>query len=385
MSLRVAVNLLWCVPGEVGGSEEYLARQLAGLAEIDPDAARVSPTLFALDAYAAAHPDLADRFAVVSPRLDGRRRSVRVGVEHTWLARRTRTGRRRSVRATENPTFDLVHHGGGTAPVLGGRPILLTVHDLQYLQYPQYVSPRKLRYLRAAVPRSVARAAVVATPTEFVRSTVLDAFDIEPSRVVVVPHGVPARTRAVEVDEAALRARYGLGRGPVLVYPAITHPHKRHDLLLEAMARHWTDPDLRLVLLGGRGAADDIVAERIAELGLGDRVVRPGRVPDADRDGVIAIAQALVFPSSYEGFGAPLIEAMAIGTPVVCGDHPALREVAGGAALVLPDDVEAWADAPERAHRERTRLVAAGRERLAAFTTGASATALLAAYEQAAG
>ncbi len=109
----------------------------------------------------------------------------------------------------------------------------------------------------------------------------------------------------------AVRQRYGLGEGPYVVYPAITHPHKNHQLLIDVMARHWTDPALRLVLLGGAGAVDADVGRSIIDRGLGDRVVRPGRVPDADRDALIAGATALVFPSRYEGFGAPLIEAMA--------------------------------------------------------------------------
>jgi glycosyltransferase involved in cell wall biosynthesis len=377
MTLNVAVNLLWCVPGEVGGSEEYLARQLAGLAEVDPDGTAVSPTLFTTASYPAAHPDLARHFAMVPMRSDGRRRAARVVTEHTWLAMRTRSPRRSS-----RPRFDLVHHGGGTAPRVGARPILLTVHDLQFLEFPEYVSPRKLRYLRATVPASVARASVVATPSEFVRTTVIDAYGVEPDRVVVVPHGVPERPGAAEFDAAALRACYRLGDGPVLVYPAITHPHKRHELLLEAMARHWTDPDLRLLLLGGRGSADEVVSRRIVELGLEQRVVRPGRVPDHDRDALLAIADALVFPSRYEGFGAPLVEAMSAGTPVVCGDHPAMREVAGDAALVLADDPDAWADVPQRVVRERARLVAAGIERRSRFTLRASASALLAAYER---
>ena len=174
------------------------------------------------------------------------------------------------------------------------------------------------------MPRSVARASVVATPSEFVRGTVIDAFGIDAARVVVVPHGVRStpiehgvRAANRQADHAdgrrscAVRQRYGLGDGPYVVYPAITHPHKNHRLLLDVMARHWTDPTLRLVLLGGAGAADADVGRSIVDRGIGDRVVRPGRVPDADRDALIAGATALVFPSEYEGFGAPLVEAMA--------------------------------------------------------------------------
>ena len=128
------------------------------------------------------------------------------------------------------------------------------------------------------------------------------------------------------------------------MYPAITHPHKGHRLLVELLAGPWADPDLVLVLLGAAGAADDAVGEAIALLGVGDRIVRPGRVPEADRDGLIALAEALVFPSEYEGFGAPVLEAMALGPGGLQRSSRAAR-VAGDAAVVLPPTVEAWADA----------------------------------------
>ncbi len=238
---------------------------------------------------------------------------------------------------------------------------------------------------------------MVATPSEFVRGTVIEAFGIDAARVVVVPHGVRStpiehgvRSTPIEhgvrsfgsPDACAVRKRYGLGDGPYVVYPAITHPHKNHQLLIELLARHWTDPELRLVLLGGAGAVDADVARSIIDRGVGDRVVRPGRVPDADRDALIAGATALVFPSRYEGFGAPLIEAMAVGTPVVCGDHPALREVAGTAAIVLPDDVDAWSGALDEVARRRAELVAAGRERASHYTLAASGRALVDAYHR---
>ncbi|HEX4980846.1 MAG TPA: glycosyltransferase family 1 protein [Ilumatobacteraceae bacterium] len=367
--LDVAVNLLWCTPGEVGGSEQYLVRQLAGLGELDTD---VAPTLCCTTAFARAHPDLAARFPVRSPSSLVGRRPARIVAEHTWLARRT-------------AGFDIVHHGGGTSPLIGPRPILLTVHDLQYLELPQYFSPLRLRYLRFMMPRSVARASVVATPSEFVRGTVIDAFGIDEARVVVVPHGVAVEDRvrcSNPAEAAAVRQRYGLGEGPYVVYPAITHPHKNHQLLLDVMARHWTDPALRLVLIGGAGAVDSDVGRAIVDLGLRDRVVRPGRVPAVDRDALIAGATAVVFPSRYEGFGAPLIEAMALGTPVVCGDHPALREVAGSAAIVLPDDVDAWSGALEEVERRRAELVAAGRERVSHYTLAISGGALADAYHR---
>jgi len=364
-SVDVAVNLLWCVPGDVGGSEQYLVRQLLGLASHPTP---FVPTLYCVPSFVDAHPELASLYPMQAASITGTSRPRRVLAEHTWLRRRTSDA-------------DLVHHGGGTTPTVGRTPIVLTIHDLQYLTHPEYLTPTKRRYLERAIPRSVGRAAVVAVPTEYVRTTVIDAYDVDADRVRVVPHGVESTLGADAPSASDLRRDYGLGDGPMIVYPAITHPHKNHRFLLEVMARHWTDPDLRLVLLGGRGAAEAEVATDIVRLGLEHRVIRPGRVPDAHRDGLIAAADALVFPSQYEGFGAPAVEAMALGTPVICSDQPALAEVVGGAGLVLPLDVDAWADALDTVAARADEMCSAGRTRARAFSTERSGAELAAAYE----
>lgn len=363
----VAVNLLWCVPGDVGGSEQYLVRQLIGLAA---QPAEFAPTLFCLPSFVDAHPELAELYPMQAADVAGDARPRRVLAEHTWLRRRTREA-------------DLVHHGGGTTPVIGRRPIVLTIHDLQYLTHPAYLSAAKYRYLSRVIPYSVRRATVVAVPTDYVRRTVVDAFDVDEDRVVVVPHGVEQQLGAEAPSEIELRRDYGLGAGRVLVFPAITHPHKGHRFLLEVMARYWDDADLRLVLLGGKGSVDDEVVETIDSLGLGRRVVRAGRVPDTHRDGLIALASALVFPSEYEGFGAPVVEAMALDTPVVCSDQPALVEVVGDAGLVRPLEAEAWADILDVVDREGAAMRSAGRRRASAFTAERSGAGLAAAYRAA--
>lgn len=363
--IDVAVNLLWCVPGQVGGSEQYLVRQLLGLAsQPTPFVA----TLYCLPSFVEAHDELASLHPMVASTVNGTSRPRRVLAEHTWLRRKTRHA-------------DVVHHGGGTTPAVGRRPIVLTIHDLQYLTHPEYLTPTKRRYLERTIPRSVGRAAVVAVPTDYVRRTVVEAYGTDPDRVLVVPHGVEASLGGDAPSALELRRRYGIGAGRLIVYPAITHPHKNHRFLLELMARHWTDPDLRLVLLGGTGSAEAEVAADITRLGLGPRVIRPGRVPDAHRDGLVAAADALVFPSEYEGFGAPVVEAMSLGTPVICSDQPALAEVVGAAGLVLPLAPDAWADALDVIADRTVEMRAGGHERARAFTIERSGAALADAYD----
>jgi alpha-1,3-rhamnosyl/mannosyltransferase len=369
--LTVGVNLLWCLPGEVGGSEEYLARQLAGLHDVAPE---IAARLFVLPGFAGAHRDVAARHELVVASLDARRRSWRVVIEATWLPRQLAGS-------------DVVHHGGGTVPLRSPEPIVLTVHDLQYRTYPAYFTSVKRRYLELVLPRSVRRATVVAVPSEYVRGTVIEAFGSDPATVVVVPHGFdpPSPADLTDLtDGAALRRRYGIGTRRFVVYPAITHPHKNHRFLLDLIAGPWNDPDLVLVLLGGRGLADEDISAAIAALGLGDRVLRPGRVSEGDRDGLIAAAEALVCPSEYEGFGAPVLEAMALGTPVVSSDRAALPEVVGDAGLVLPLDLDAWAGALDTVRADRDRMVDAGRRRAAGRTSRVAGERLAAAYRLAA-
>lgn len=372
---RVDVNLLWLAPGRVGGSEEYLVRQLDAIVAADSDRREFDLTLYTQPAFATAHADLAERVRVVPAPLRRDRRPTRILAEHTWLARRTRGA-------------DVVHHGGGTAPGKSPSPTVVTVHDLQYLTYPQYFSRTRLAYLRWAMPQVGRWATVIATPSDFVRSTVIEAFDRAPESVVTVPHPVPTGARPTDDRIDAALARHGVRR-PYVIYPAITHPHKAHGVLVDLL-RATAAPghrlhDLHLVLTGGEGAAEPELRAAVAAAGVGDRVVRPGRVPDADRDALLAGAEALVFPTSYEGFGAPLVEAMALDVPIVSSAAAAAVEVAGPAAVVVDaPDGDAWAASVAAAIDRRSELVAAGRERLAAFSPARAAAALSGAYRAAA-
>ncbi len=368
---RVGVNLMWCIPGAVGGSEQYLVRQHAGALEARAD---LAPTLWTTASFAHVHGErLGGARFEIAP-VDGHARWRRVLAEQTWLHR---AGARAGV--------ELVHHGGGTAPARARRPYLLTLHDLQYLTFPGHFSRLKRTSLAAAIPPSVRRAALVTVPSEYVRGTVVERLSAPPERVMVVPHGYEPELLSERTPESELRRRFGLGDGPVLVYPAMTAPHKNHTFLVDLMDRVWLEEDLRLVLVGGEGAAADEVAAAVAaaERRRPGRIVHAGRVSDADRNGLLAMAASLVFPSRYEGFGAPVIEAMALGAPVLCSDATCLPEVAGDAAVVAPLRADAWEAGLAEVRRRRTELVRRGAERVAAFTNRRSGEALLDAYARA--
>ena len=363
--LRVAMNLLWCRPG-VGGSEEYLVRQLAGL---HANGHPVDVEVFAPRGFSVRLPQVASTFTVHEAPSDCMRRPERVLLEHTWLASRTRS-------------FDLVHHGGGTVPRLGNTRTLLTIHDVQWVDYPDYVRPVKLRYLRFAVPRSLHRATRIAVPTPFVAGTLTDHFGVDAGKIGVVRHGLEPHMDE-PTPEAELRAKYSLGAGPVVVFPAITHPHKNHRFLVELMVNggpSWTDPSLRVVFAGSAGNSEQEVRSAVAAHGLSQRVVMPGRIPGADRNGLLAFADALVFPSQYEGFGAPLIEAMRLGAPVIASDCASIPGVVGDAGIIRPLSIEAWAGALDEVRARRGELQNLGRERAAVYTAVLSAEDLVHEY-----
>jgi alpha-1,3-rhamnosyl/mannosyltransferase len=192
------------------------------------------------------------------------------------------------------------------------------------------------------------------------------------ARTAAIPAPVPVRTVPVHrptVVPPALAALVDT-RTPFFLYPAITYTHKNHATLLDAVALLRRDrPDVRLVLTGGSGDAEESVRARITGLGLGDAVLRVGRVPRPVLDWLIDHAAAVVFPSTFEGFGLPVIEAMASGCPVIAANATALPEVLDGAGvLVAPQDPNAWRDAmAAQLGSSRAAAAAAGRARAARF------------------
>jgi glycosyltransferase involved in cell wall biosynthesis len=368
---KVGINLLWMVPGIVGGTETYMARLLSGLAERPTE---FDYTLFALPQFKEAHPELAQTFKTAYAPVRGRSKSFRVAGESTWLLAQCR------IR-----NIDLVHHAGGVIPLVRTSRPLLTIHDLQYLDYPEYLTRTKLTYLKKMVPRSAEAARFVMTPSEFTRRQVIERLNIDPSIVTVVPHGISPR----EGKEAAreVRGRYELD-GPFFLYPAITYPHKNHLVLLEAFSRLLKiHPESQLVLTGAKGSMEVRIAQEVQRLGLEKNVKRLGHVPTRDLDALYHDAIALTFPSRFEGFGAPVLEAMSRGCAVVAANATALPEVVGEAGILIsPDNPEEWCQSMQELledEKRRENLAKAGRERSRGFTWESAADTLEDVYRTA--
>jgi glycosyltransferase involved in cell wall biosynthesis len=280
--------------------------------------------------------------------------------------------------------FAVFHGTNFVLPPLRRAGGVLTIHDLAYLHLPGVVSAASLRY-RELVPRSIRRAAVVLTPSRATADAVRDAYGVPADRVAATPLGVDPRWLAARVPDKEWLAARGLPPEYLLAVGTL-EPRKGLDVLLAAYRGLLaTMPDAPpLVLVGGAGWGEQPDVAALPR----DRVVLPGYVDQADLTGIVAGARLLAYPSRYEGFGLPPLEAMAAGTPVVASGLPAVREATGGLArLVPPGDADALtaALAEELAGAPDAGQLAAARTHAEAQTWQRCADLTLAAYERAAG
>lgn len=327
--ITVGVNLTWLVPGVVGGSEEYTVRLLQAVPPHLPDG--VSLRLYGRGDLARAYPDLAEvhDFVPVAALPGGR--VSRVAVENSWLAALTRGDA-------------VVHHAGGTVPFLRTGPVAVTVHDPQPLEMPENFGPVKRHWLGRTLPHAVEAAQLVLCPSRYTADRLQALLDVPEEKLRVVPHGhrvPPPEPRAGsgggEETGPGPRSRSAVAYGRYLLYPAIAYPHKRHVDVVRLLDRLGpANADVAAVFTGRPGPESEAIAAEAGRLGLTDRIHVLGRVPSAELEVLYRSASALVFPSSYEGFGNPAVEAMGLGCPAIVSDAGALPEVVGEAGLIFP-------------------------------------------------
>jgi glycosyltransferase involved in cell wall biosynthesis len=282
---------------------------------------------------------------------------------------------------------DLFHSTDFVLPPTRSARGLVTVHDLTFLRYPECAHPALRAYLSAAVPRSLARAAHVLADSQATRNDLMELLGVAGERISVLYGGVSPHYRPdgdVQAD-LAVRRRQGLDR-PYILSVGTLEPRKNYARLLQAFARLRQElalPHL-LGIAGGRGWLYDEIFAQVERLELADAVRFLGFVADGDLPALYRGADVFVFPSLYEGFGFPPLEAMACGCPVVCSSASSLPEVVGDAALLInPLDQDSLADGLRLALSDRElrkHLVTAGQRQAARFDWTRAARQLLDVY-----
>ncbi|HZY43940.1 MAG TPA: glycosyltransferase family 1 protein [Anaerolineae bacterium] len=284
--------------------------------------------------------------------------------------------------------IDLFHSPDFTLPpTMPGVPTLLTVHDLSFMRDPDSAWPSLRAYLMQAVPRSVKRATHLLADSQATKDDLIDLFKTPPEKITVLYSGVDARFTPIrdraEIDR--VREKYKIGPSPFALSVGTLQPRKNYRRLIEAYAK-LNNHRLHLVIGGGRGWMFDDLFTLVQSLQLEDRVHFIGFVKDEDLSTLYSAADLFVYVSLYEGFGLPLLEAMACGTPVIGSNTSSLPEVIGDVGLqVDPKDVDAIAQAMLQMLTRsdwRDRSVAAGIDRAKLFTWDKAAQQLLSIYEQ---
>ena len=272
-------------------------------------------------------------------------------------------------------------------PVAGGIPTLLTVHDLSFAHYPEVYPEPLVRYLNSVVPWSVGRATHILADSEATRADLVSLWGVPQGKVSVLYSGVHERFQPVGEEGVltAVRHKYRLGTQPYIFAVGTVQPRKNYQMLIRAfqpVAAQWPH---NLVIAGGKGWLMDEMMDEIARQGLEERVRFVGFADDDDLPALYSGAALFVFPSLYEGFGLPLLEAMQCGVPIISSDASCLPEVAGQATVLLsPYDEAGWTAAMLNLlgdGQRRTKLVGAGFRQARHFRWEQSARQLMGIYE----
>lgn len=290
--------------------------------------------------------------------------------------------------AAQRDRLDLLHAPGFVAPLAAPCPLVVTVYDLSFLRYPAYFRLPNRLYLRLFTGLSCRRARRVIAISHSTKRDVIERFGLAASQVAVVYPGSEPRFRPLpQAQVQAFRAAHQLPDEFVL-YLGTLEPRKNVAALVRAFARARR-PGLKLVMAGGQGWKTDEMHRALRETGLEGEVILPGYVPDEDKPLWYNAARLFVYPSEYEGFGLPVLEALGCGVPVITANASSLPEVAGEAAcLVPPGDVEALAEAMNALlgnAAQRDELAGRGPQQAARFSWPAAAQRTAEVYRQAVG
>jgi glycosyltransferase involved in cell wall biosynthesis len=374
--MHLGLNLIYLVPGETGGME-VVARELV------PELRRAAPdwrfTAFInREAASAGALDWLEGCDRVTVPVRARSRMQWVYGEQVLLP-----------RLAARAGVDLVHSLANTGPALGAFRRVVTIHDLIHRVHPEAHSRLRGLGMRVLVELAARRSHRVIADSCSTRDDLVRLFDLDQRRIDVVPLGVGVTATAAPTPVGQLRERLKLGARPVILSLSAKRPHKNLVRLIEALAALPEQGRPALVIPGYPTPHEADLRRRAAELRVGEQVRLPGWLPEADIEGLYALAAAFVFPSLYEGFGLPVLEAMRRGVPVACSNTSSLPEVAGDAALTFdPMDTRAISQALRRLLSEPdlvADLVERGRRRCGEFGWERAAAGTIASYERAVG
>jgi glycosyltransferase involved in cell wall biosynthesis len=370
---HIGLNLLFLVPDETGGMEVYARHLIESLVRQRPE---LQLTAFINRNAAAQRGPWNELVPSVTVPVNSRNRAAWVLADQTLLP--VAAARRR---------VDLLHSVANLAPAWGPYRRLLTVHDLIHRTFPDAHEGFRAHALSVVMPLGFRRSHRLIAISQATRDDLVNLFHEAPGKIDVIPQGVGRPHPELALPEAELRAQLRAGDRPIAFSLSAKRPHKNLPRLLEALARIPGERRPLLVLPGYRTWHEDELREHARALGVEDDVRFLGWVSQAEVEGLYAASALFVFPSLYEGFGLPVLEAMQRGLPVACSNRTSLPEVAGDAALMFdPDSPEEIATAMERllaGGDEVERLRAAGYERARRFTWDKTARLTAEAYERA--
>jgi glycosyltransferase involved in cell wall biosynthesis len=373
--LHVGLNLLYLVPGETGGTETY-ARELIPALLAERPGLRL--TAFVNREAAEAGGPWGEAIPAVTV-------PVRARVRREWVRGEQQLLPGLAARAG----VDLLHSLGNTAPARGRFKRVVTIHDLIHRVHPEAHFGRISTAMRWLVLLAARRSDRTIVPSRSARDDVIRLLGVRRDAIDVVPQGVAPPPPVPPGAERQVRARFDLGGRTVALTVSAMRPHKSLPRLLDALALIPAERRPLLILPGYPTPHEGELRRQAAALGLEADTRFPGWVSAADLEGLYAAASVFVFPSLYEGFGLPVLEAMARGVPVACGGGGSLAEVAGDAARIFdprrPEQIAAAVEALLADPAEAERRRAAGRERAARFGWAATARGTLVSYERALG
>jgi glycosyltransferase involved in cell wall biosynthesis len=358
--VRIGVNALYLIPGQVGGTEIYLRSLLDALASID------QTNHYTIFTNAETGPDLVPtqtNFYHAPQDVHATFRPARILWEQIVLPF---AARRSKIQVMFNPGF--------IAPFLTGCPNVTVFHDLQHKRHPEHFRWFDLPFWRTLLYLSALNSKRIVAVSQATAEDLAHFYGVAPERVTIVPHGV--EHAFFELN------REGVNPEPLLLCVSTLHPHKNLDGLLRAFAAfRRCRPEFRLIIAGLRGFYADELEHLRASLGLAESVSFTGWIPREALFDLYRRADAFIYPSRFEGFGMPILEALAAGIPSACSNVEPMKTVAGNAALLFdPDDLNSIRQALEQITCDsdvRRRLAAAGPERAAQFSWHNAAAATL--------